>query len=125
MLLYRAVATDEVGADGKVFSSAFSPLPDKDKGLLSTEHETRPDGAQGYRNNCGLTDIAAIYAVSIEECTSEDLPCIDDSGEGDNSDWHVSVDFRAHANEVFRLSNSGKRKAKRLAQFARDRKPLA
>jgi hypothetical protein len=38
-------------------------------------------------------DLDGIYAVSVSECSSQQLPYIDDGGEGEHSAYHVSIDF--------------------------------
>lgn len=123
--LLRVVCTDEVGADGKIFSTAFTPRAERDQGLLSLEHGDRPGGAQAYRAECGFSDIDGIYAVTVGECTLQELPCIDDGGEDGLSRWHVSVDFRAYLNESNQPTKPGKRKARALAEYARQRRKQA
>jgi len=85
------------------------------------EHGDRPGGAQAYRDECGLSDIDGIYAVTVGECSSQDLPCIDDGGDDGLSRWHVSVDFRAYVNAAYQPTSAGKRKARALADYARKR----
>lgn len=85
------------------------------------EHGDRPGGAQAYRNECELNDIDGIYAVTVAECTLQELPCIDDGGDDALSPWHVSVDFRAYVNASHRATEAGKRKARALAEYARQR----
>jgi hypothetical protein len=123
--LLRAITVDEIGSDGKIYSTAFSPRPERDKGMLSTEHESRPDGAEGYLAECGLDGVEGIYAVTVGECTSQDLPCLDDANEEGKSAWHVSIDFRNFIGSTNRLSEGGKRRARKLAAFAKDRGRLA
>jgi hypothetical protein len=123
--LLRVVCTDEVGADGKIFSTAFTPRAERDQGLLSMEHGDPPGGAQAYRGDCGLQDIEGIYAVTVGECTLQELPCIDDGGDDGLSSWHVSVDFRAYVNASNQPTGAGKRKARALATYARQRRKQA
>ncbi|MGW6660791.1 hypothetical protein [Rhodococcus sp. NPDC055024] len=99
-------------------STAFRPKS-KDKGLLSTEHGDRPDGAGGFMAECTLTDVAGIWAVDAGECKDLDLPWIDDGGEGELSAWHVSIDFRAYLPEgSMNVNNGGKKKARKLRDRA-------
>ena len=116
---------------GKISSTAFTPPP-CDQGLLSTEHGDRPGGAEAYRNDVDLTDVAGIWAVTVSECAADpqrqgdiELPLIDDGGEDDKSPWHVSIDFRQYVNESNRVNSPGQRKGKRLRDCAQTRGKLA
>ncbi|MCW2092536.1 UNVERIFIED_ORG: hypothetical protein M2328_005816 [Rhodococcus erythropolis] len=115
--------------DGKVSPTAFEPRTEidssafkpraKDGGLLSTEHGDRPNGAQGFVDECKLSGVAGVWAVEAAECTEIALPWVDDGGEGELSDWHVSIDFRAHLPEgSSNVNNGGKKKARKLRDRA-------
>ena len=119
--LLRAIFNVEVDAvTGVISSLAFMPRP-VDVGLWSTEHGDRPGGALAYREQLELDGIAGIWAVSVSECETENLPLIDDGGEEERSPWHVSVDYRAHLSPSNRLNNSGMKKAKRMRDRAQER----
>lgn len=102
------------------------PKGDIDTGLLSAEHGDRPGGASAYREECQLEDLEGIYAVSVGECSSQQLPYIDDGGEGAHSPYHVSIDFTSFLGASgVNLTHGGRRRAKELAKYATARRRQA
>lgn len=121
--LLRVVFNTEVNwVTGKIASTAFTPST-VHLGLLSTEHGDRPGGAVAYRNDVQLDDVAGIWAVTVSECRGEPtpLPVIDDGGQGENSPWHVSIDYRSYVNDAHRVNSPGIRKGKYLRDQAQAR----
>lgn len=139
-LFLRYVFDEEVSVfDGKVSPTAFEPRVEadstgeprveidstafkpkaKDKGLLSTEHGDRPGSAQAFLGECKLSSVAGVWAVEAADCTENALPWVNDGGEGELSDWHISIDFRAHLpKESENVNSAGKKKARKLRDRA-------
>jgi hypothetical protein len=75
--------------------------------------------SSAYREERELEDLDGIYAVSVSECSSQQLPYIDDGGEGEHSAYHVSIDFTNFLGASgVDLTHGGRRRAKELAKFA-------
>lgn len=112
-LLYRQVHPRFVD-EGRVSSQAFTPS-EKDNGRLSVSQSTKttPESAYHFFTETRKLQSVGVWAVSVEEADSLELPVFSDPLPDDPS--HAVIDFNKH-------STTAKRKlGSRLAEFARNR----
>ncbi|SDZ91553.1 hypothetical protein SAMN05660909_00123 [Chitinophaga terrae (ex Kim and Jung 2007)] len=118
ILLFRQIHPSFVQNNGVsnqafVTSSAFKPTP-KDDNKLSVYNSAFFDAKQAFEHYVKSNKSYGVLAVSVDDCESEELLCIDDNHPFEG---HASIDYSRHP------SNSRKEKiAKRIRDKAMIRK---